>query len=166
MIFNWVFEPAHTSTLSEILLGYRLDSEMDMSFVGFVIFENRIKPDTPAVIEELYQANIRNVMLTGDNMHTAISVARTCGIIRPSDRVSIVNADDTGVRFKPVLDAGAHKNVDKAEVRVEFDVLIDLPEMRFLNKGRLHRFSAFPARSMRLFTKMLTQAFKVTISVF
>ncbi len=35
-------------------------------------------------------------------MHTAISVARTCGIIRPQDQVAIVHADEGSVRLDPV----------------------------------------------------------------
>ncbi|OWA54617.1 putative cation-transporting ATPase 13A3 [Hypsibius exemplaris] len=80
----------------------RSDAERDLQFIGLVIFENRIKPDTPSVIEELYQANFRNVMLTGDNMYTAISVARTCGILRPQDNLCVVHADEESVRLEPV----------------------------------------------------------------
>jgi magnesium-transporting ATPase (P-type) len=82
---------------------HRSDAEKDLQFIGLIVFENRIKADTPSVIEELYQANIRNVMLTGDNMHTAISVARTCGIIRPQNQVAIVNADESGIRLDPAI---------------------------------------------------------------
>ena len=92
-----------TGLCARFVFTNRTESETDLQFLGFIVFENRIKPDTPSVIEELCQANIRNVMLTGDNMHTAISVARTCGIIRPSDRVCIVHANETGVRMEPAI---------------------------------------------------------------
>ncbi|KAF2715019.1 P-type ATPase-like protein [Pleomassaria siparia CBS 279.74] len=59
----------------------REEAESDMDFVGFIIFENKLKPTTTAVIEELERANIRNVMCTGDNILTAISVARECTLI-------------------------------------------------------------------------------------
>jgi cation-transporting ATPase 13A3/4/5 len=60
----------------------RLDAESDLTFVGFIIFENKLKPSTTGVISELHAANIRNVMCTGDNILTAVSVARECGLIR------------------------------------------------------------------------------------
>ncbi|KAF2790819.1 hypothetical protein K505DRAFT_281902 [Melanomma pulvis-pyrius CBS 109.77] len=59
----------------------REEAESDMDFVGFIIFENKLKPSTTPVIEELERANIRNVMCTGDNILTAISVARECTLI-------------------------------------------------------------------------------------
>jgi cation-transporting ATPase 13A3/4/5 len=59
----------------------REEAESGLSFVGFIIFENKLKPSTAGVIEELEKANIRKVMCTGDNILTAISVARECGLI-------------------------------------------------------------------------------------
>ena len=59
----------------------RPDVESDLEFVGFIIFENKLKPSTMGVIEELNDAGIRNVMCTGDNILTAISVARECHLI-------------------------------------------------------------------------------------
>jgi cation-transporting ATPase 13A2 len=61
----------------------REEAESDLQFVGFIIFENKLKPATTAVIEELEEAGIRRVMCTGDNILTAISVARECTLINP-----------------------------------------------------------------------------------
>jgi cation-transporting ATPase 13A3/4/5 len=59
----------------------RTDAESNLEFVGFIIFENKLKPKSADTISELKQANIRNIMCTGDNILTAISVARECGIL-------------------------------------------------------------------------------------
>ncbi|KJX93603.1 hypothetical protein TI39_contig4286g00001 [Zymoseptoria brevis] len=59
----------------------REDAESNLDFAGFIIFENKLKETTTEVIEELTDANIRTVMCTGDNILTAISVARECGLI-------------------------------------------------------------------------------------
>ena len=59
----------------------RTEAESDLQFVGFIIFENKLKVTTTAVIDELNQAAIRTVMCTGDNVLTAISVARECHLI-------------------------------------------------------------------------------------
>lgn len=61
----------------------RQDAESDMTFLGFIIFENKLKPTTTGIIQELAEANIRRVMCTGDNILTAISVARECTLIDP-----------------------------------------------------------------------------------
>ena len=59
----------------------RSEAESDLEFVGFIIFENKLKDTTVDVIEELNGASIRSVMCTGDNILTAISVARECHLI-------------------------------------------------------------------------------------
>ncbi|XP_039967667.1 probable cation-transporting ATPase 13A3 isoform X2 [Bactrocera tryoni] len=66
--------------------------ESDLEFLGFVVMENRLKPDTSEVIASLTNANIRTVMITGDNLLTAISVARDCGIVSSDQAVVTVNA--------------------------------------------------------------------------
>ncbi|PYH72443.1 putative P-type ATPase [Aspergillus vadensis CBS 113365] len=59
----------------------RADAESDLEFLGFIIFENKLKPNTAETIAELNKAGIRNIMCTGDNILTAVSVARECGLI-------------------------------------------------------------------------------------
>lgn len=59
----------------------REQAESGLSFLGFIVFENKLKDTTTPVITELREAGIRTVMCTGDNILTAISVARECGLI-------------------------------------------------------------------------------------
>ncbi|KAM9762569.1 polyamine-transporting ATPase 13A3 isoform 3-T3 [Menidia menidia] len=66
--------------------------ETNMEFLGLIIMQNKLKAETPGVLQDLRQANIRTVMVTGDNMLTAISVARDCGMIPPEDTVIIADA--------------------------------------------------------------------------
>ncbi|KAH8406408.1 hypothetical protein KR222_000122, partial [Zaprionus bogoriensis] len=73
----------------------REEVEQNLEFLGFVILENRLKPDTTAVINSLNLARIRTIMITGDNILTALSVARDCGIVSPSQAVITVHAVET-----------------------------------------------------------------------
>uniref|UniRef100_A0A673ATL3 Polyamine-transporting ATPase 13A3 n=1 Tax=Sphaeramia orbicularis TaxID=375764 RepID=A0A673ATL3_9TELE len=66
--------------------------ENNMEFLGLIIMQNKIKQETAGVLRDLHQANIRTLMVTGDNMLTAISVARDCGMIRPHEKVIIADA--------------------------------------------------------------------------
>lgn len=59
----------------------REEAESNLEFAGFIVFENKLKEVTTDIITELREANIRTVMCTGDNILTAISVARECGVI-------------------------------------------------------------------------------------
>ena len=59
----------------------RSEAESWLQLTGFIVFENKLKDITAEIIEELNEAKIRNVMCTGDNILTAISVARECNLI-------------------------------------------------------------------------------------
>ncbi|XP_013781751.2 probable cation-transporting ATPase 13A3 isoform X3 [Limulus polyphemus] len=65
--------------------------EFDLTFLGLLVMQNTLKPETTPVIEVLQQAKIRTVMVTGDNILTAVSVARDCGLIPRSDNIILVS---------------------------------------------------------------------------
>ncbi|KGL73568.1 putative cation-transporting ATPase 13A4, partial [Tinamus guttatus] len=77
----------------------REEMESDLTFLGLLIMENRLKKETKSVLEELSAARIRNVMVTGDNIQTAITVARNAGMISPTNTVVLVEANKTPRSF-------------------------------------------------------------------
>jgi cation-transporting ATPase 13A2 len=72
----------------------RAEAESGLDFAGFIIFENKLKPITTDIINELGRANIRRVMCTGDNILTAVSVARECELIDPEAHCFIPHFSD------------------------------------------------------------------------
>lgn len=46
-------------------LYFREDVESDLEFLGLLILENKLKPETKPVLQELSAANIRTAMITG-----------------------------------------------------------------------------------------------------
>ncbi|XP_071515717.1 polyamine-transporting ATPase 13A3-like isoform X7 [Panulirus ornatus] len=77
--------------------------ECDLTFLGLLILQNMLKPETTPVICKLQYANIRTVMVTGDNMLTAISVARDCGMIGATDRVLVAKVTPPAPDHPPSL---------------------------------------------------------------
>ena len=53
----------------------RIDAERDLEFVGFLVFKNNLKPQSTSVVQELHLAKIKAVMITGDNILTAVAVS-------------------------------------------------------------------------------------------
>jgi cation-transporting ATPase 13A3/4/5 len=80
----------------------RDEAESNLEFVGFIIFENKLKSTTTRVITELNQAGIRNAMCTGDNILTAISVARECKMIGPNEQCFIPHFTE-GIYKTPLI---------------------------------------------------------------
>ena len=54
----------------------REETESDLIFLGLLIMENKLKYVTNHIIKNLQDCDVRTVMATGDNVLTAISVAR------------------------------------------------------------------------------------------
>ncbi|CAG9109222.1 unnamed protein product [Plutella xylostella] len=79
-------------TYKQLMKMTREEMECELTFLGLVILENKLKPATAAVIKELKDADIHVVMITGDNIHTAISVATECGILARGERVVRLSA--------------------------------------------------------------------------
>ncbi|XP_037354959.1 polyamine-transporting ATPase 13A2 isoform X2 [Talpa occidentalis] len=66
--------------------------ERDLSLLGLLVMRNLLKPQTTPVIQALRRTRIRTVMVTGDNLQTAVTVARGCGMVDPQERLVIVHA--------------------------------------------------------------------------
>lgn len=71
----------------------RQDIEKDLRFLGLLTLGNLLKPETIPVINTLNNANIRSIMVTGDNMLTAISVANECGMILNNDKTILLQVE-------------------------------------------------------------------------
>ena len=66
--------PSMNYRKTQSILRERVES--DLNFLGLLVMENRLKPETTDVIKKLNHCNVRTCMATGDNILTAISVAR------------------------------------------------------------------------------------------
>lgn len=63
--------------------------EAGLTFLGFIVFENKLKLETKPSIEALHEAGIDTIMATGDNLLTAISTARACDIVNTQQIVLV-----------------------------------------------------------------------------
>jgi cation-transporting P-type ATPase 13A2 len=87
----------------EIMRSTREDIEKDFIFIGFLIVENKLKPVTSSIIDVLHNADIQTIMVTGDNVLTAISVARQCHIVYPDQRIFLGELSEQKIGGKNFL---------------------------------------------------------------
>ncbi|XP_073759387.1 polyamine-transporting ATPase 13A2 isoform X4 [Callorhinus ursinus] len=66
--------------------------ERELSLLGLLVMRNLLKPQTTAVIQALRRTRIRTVMVTGDNLQTAVTVAQGCGMVGPQEHLIIIHA--------------------------------------------------------------------------
>ena len=86
-----VLEPEFYQTAQNLIDGAmelpRDQIESNLQFIGFITFKNNLKPSSAEVIQQLKTANLKSIMVTGDNLETAISVSQEVGIIDPLHQV-------------------------------------------------------------------------------
>ena len=73
--------------INKIELIQREKVENKMIFLGFLIVTNKLKPDTKSTIINLDKADLSMMMATGDNILTAISVSKECGIVKKDQEI-------------------------------------------------------------------------------
>ncbi|MEQ2244296.1 hypothetical protein ILYODFUR_015611, partial [Ilyodon furcidens] len=88
---------------SDVKNTERAEVEKEMQFLGLLMMKNLVKPESAAVINVLNLADIRSVMVTGDNLLTAVNVAKSCGMVGSDEKVIYVDATPHTAETLPTL---------------------------------------------------------------
>lgn len=70
----------------------REEVEVNPELIGLLVMRNQLKKETLPSIRVLHNAFIKTVMVTGDNLQTAITVAKECEMIDRVQRIIQVEA--------------------------------------------------------------------------
>lgn len=127
----------------------RDEIERDLDFYGLLVMQNAIKPETEPVLNELAQANISTLMVTGDNLLTALSVARQCGMIPKLNRVIVVEAHEPVQHLENDLNAGdgliIHSSADSGiPARIEWRLADEAVDLDNLDLNAIHEHANHP----------------------
>ncbi|KAM0679584.1 putative cation-transporting ATPase 1 [Glugoides intestinalis] len=81
---------------NELAISNRVSLEKDLKFCGFVLLESSLRKDAKEMCQTLQASGLKVVMITGDNLLTAGSVAKQLGIegkcVEGKDIESILNS--------------------------------------------------------------------------
>uniref|UniRef100_H2YT60 Cation-transporting ATPase n=1 Tax=Ciona savignyi TaxID=51511 RepID=H2YT60_CIOSA len=88
--------------------------ECDLKFLGLVALQNKLKPQSKGALLKLEKAEIRTVMVTGDNLLTALSVAHESGMIRPHEDVLLASTSDASENSPATLQWNYADNTGKS----------------------------------------------------
>ncbi|XP_015243066.1 PREDICTED: probable cation-transporting ATPase 13A2 isoform X1 [Cyprinodon variegatus] len=88
---------------SDLMNIERGEVEKEMQFLGLLMMKNLVKPESPEVISTLTLAHIRSVMVTGDNILTAVNVAKSCRMVGSDEKVIFVIATSRTAESMPSL---------------------------------------------------------------
>lgn len=81
---------------AEIKHVVRDQLESNLTFVGFLIMQNKLKAATIPTLLTLAKAKVRCIMATGDNMLTALSVGRKAQLLTKDETVFLGDLSDDG----------------------------------------------------------------------
>jgi len=106
--------------------------ESELTFQGIALFKNNLKEQTKPTILNLKRADFRVGMITGDNINTAISIAKNCRIVEVSrEEVFLFGINFEGeVELNPIeenLDEESFET-DDSEADVCYKTLADGPQ--------------------------------------
>lgn len=87
----------HGMKFSEVDELSRTQLEEGADFLGLIIMQNLVKKETYGAIAELHKADIVTLMVTGDNIQTAISVGRDCELVKTEQTIIRVEAEDSAI---------------------------------------------------------------------
>lgn len=73
--------------------------EKDIVFVGFLVFQNKIKDQTRKIISNLKRGHINPLIITGDGAFVTINVAITTGVIPPKDDIILAFKGKDTIKF-------------------------------------------------------------------
>ncbi|KAL4483976.1 hypothetical protein ABPG72_013982 [Tetrahymena utriculariae] len=65
--------------------------EQGLNYVGYLIFENKLKPETIPNIQKLQEAKIQIHMVTGDNPITSLNIAKQCQLLGPNQNTYVLD---------------------------------------------------------------------------
>ncbi|XP_029472626.1 probable cation-transporting ATPase 13A4 [Rhinatrema bivittatum] len=91
-VIGFAYKSLGIKTHAEIVHLKREEVESNLIFIGLLIMENRLKVETKPVLQELCSARIRTVMITGDNLQTAVTVAKNSSMVSEESKVILVEA--------------------------------------------------------------------------
>jgi cation-transporting ATPase 13A2 len=133
----------------------RAEVEKDLTFIGMILLENKLKVESEPTLQILREAGIRCVMVTGDHSLTAVTVAKECKLIAPGVRIfqstvqpsssshpsgseiAWIDTEDDSLRLDPLtlrlpekvlLEAGGNMEYELAVTGTAWKILSESPD--------------------------------------
>ncbi len=126
--------------INQCLEMSRTYAEKNISFLGFLIVQNKLKKETTSSLNILSNANLRIRMATGDNILTSICVGRKCNLIPldcpvySCDIYDVENSNEKELKWKTIINSKDDNNeIIKINNLIEKDKNKNINEVNNLN---------------------------------
>lgn len=120
--------------------------ERDLIFLGLAVLENKLKNETAPTLEILNNAAIRCVLVSGDHIRTAVTVAKECKLIDQDKKIFLsqfanysnnqiewVDTDDQKHTLDPVSLCPNNRSYSN-----RYELAVTGPVFKYLSESSLH----------------------------
>ena len=70
------------------------NNESEVTFLALLLLEDGVRSDVPEAVAAIRRSGVTLSMVTGDNQHTALTIARESGIVHDGDAERVMTGDD------------------------------------------------------------------------
>ncbi|CAD8169111.1 unnamed protein product [Paramecium pentaurelia] len=112
----------------------RMQLEINLNFLGYLIFENQLKHDTADVMKQLIESNLKVKILSGDNPLTTVNTAYNIGIAN-----EVVKLFD--IRNSEIVEIDIKRIEDKQQIIQQKSYLIDVKDLQNYIYTLNHQFA-------------------------
>lgn len=128
--------------ITSSLTSSRDTYESDLDFQGLGVFKNNLKEQTRPTIEHLRANEFKVGMITGDNINTAVSIAKNCKMVDPdTETIGVFTFDGTTLHFNQLED---NEDTDMVDVGSMHENESDLRSKRA--NSRIDKFGKIKKR--------------------
>ena len=118
--------------------------ESNLTFLGFIIFKNRLKKKTKEVLNKLTEEGLFPIIATGDNAFTSISVVKECNLINYNSKFCImdINLNSLKTNNKVMLKCSFESAIDSTHNKQHIyeDIEVDIAYNKENNNNNNNNF--------------------------
>ncbi|KAF2665435.1 phospholipid-translocating P-type ATPase [Microthyrium microscopicum] len=139
-----VYQDATTSLINRQQRIEAAAESIEQSFqlLGATAIEDKLQKKVPETIEKLRRANIRIWMLTGDKRETAINIAHSAGICKPTSEIFVLDSEKDSIPSQLQTVATDMQSSSHKVLVINGDTLSHIEQRPHL---RAHFYSLIPA---------------------
>lgn len=86
-------------------------AKSNLTYLGYLIIKDNIRPTATSSVDTLHQAGINVIMITGDNINTAISIAKETNIITSKSDLALTSLEFNKLSNEEIIKIYPHLKV-------------------------------------------------------
>lgn len=100
----------------------------DLTLLGFILIKDKIRKTSKKALEEINKANIKTIMITGDNKQTAYQIAKEVGIINNKNDIILTSEELNNLEETQIIKILPNLKVVSRAMPTDKSKLVDIAQ--------------------------------------